>query len=219
MWRQRTVPCLLGGFYMKRKALIVIFTLICVILLATLMVHLINRNIYLKNCTEIHLHSTYCEYLFDLTPEEFCKSEGKGTILENGYSSVKVDEAGFLCLKLSDVEIKKWRNSQYDVRVLQAVLGESRDIGVSVTLEGNPLADLFIEHADNCGYEISEDFKQIIISFDDDVSYIAIIVSACLFMQVTDGTPSDEANVEYVRFDENGKEISRETISLNSATQ
>ena len=204
---------------MRKNALTIICALICLILLIILIVGLIEKSAYINDCQEIRLHSSYCENLFGLTPKEFCKSKGKGTEIENRYTYAKTDKDGYLILRMTDGQISRWRNSRADVRILQAVLGDKRDIGVKIIEEENPINAVFIEHADTCGYDISEDYQLITISSDDDVFYLSAIASACMFMQITSGIPSDEASVEYVRFDKDGNETNRQTVSYIDANK
>ncbi len=136
------------------------------------------------------------------TPEEFCEKKGEGSIWENNYSFAFVDKKGNLVLILTDEEIQTYKNNSHYLQVLQAVLGDTRDIGVTINYDYDPL--YYIEFAPTCGFEISEDFKTLTKGPGGNRFYMPVLASACMDVQILSGVPSDEISVDYYLYDENG---------------
>ena len=188
----------------KDKALI----LLGIILLVALFIGFIIC--YIQNCNRIVIDSNRCQSMFEMSPKDFCKNKGEGTDLYDGYTFAKVDKDGYLILLLSDKELKEWKNNCLDLQILQAVLGDTRDIGVEISIsEEDFIVGSFLEYADKCGWEISEDYKKVILSPDDMISFFPPIMSACRTMQMMNGTPTDEIRIEYIKVDETGKVIEK----------
>ena len=149
--------------------------------------------------------------LFHMSAKDFCESKGKGTCIENAYTFARVDKNGYLILIMSDSQLNKWKSLRYDTIALQAVLGDSKDIGVRIpdNYDGDIWLENITKYADGCGFDISNDYKTIVASPGDDKSYKPFIIMACDFMQLCEGTPSDKIKVEYTEIDENGNIIEK----------
>lgn len=166
--------------------------------------------IYFSNCNKIVIDPDYCQNMFEMSPKDFCKNKGEGTLVEDGYTFAKVDKNGYLILLLNDKELKEWKNKCLDLQILQAVLGDTRDIGVEISIsEDDFIVGSLLKYVDECGYEISEDYKKVIVSPDDMISFFPFIMTACETMQMMNGTPTDEIKIEYIKVDENGKIIEK----------
>ena len=142
------------------------------------------------------------EYFVFKTPEEFCEKKGEGGIWENNYSFAFVDKKGNLVLILTDEEVQTYKNNSHYLQVLQAVLGDTRDIGVEINYEYDPL--YFIEFAPTCGIEVSEDFRTITKGPGGNRFHVSVVAAACMEIQILNGVPSDEITVDYYLYDENG---------------
>ena len=152
----------------------------------------------------------YCETLLELSPEEFCKSKGERTLIEDAYTFARVNKEGYLILIMSDSQLNEWKSLRYDTVALQAVLGDSRDIGVNIdSFYDEIFVQTFIKNAHTCGFDISYDYKTIVASPGDDKSYMPFIIMGCNFMQLCEGTPSDDITVEYTEIDKNGTIIEK----------
>lgn len=188
----------------KNKALILLGIILFVILFVGFVIS------YIQNCNRIVIDPDYCQNMFEMSPKDFCKNKGEGTLVEDEYTFAKVDKNGYLILLLSDKELKEWKNNCLDLQILQAVLGDTRDIGVEISIsEEDFIVGSFLEYADKCGWEISEDYKKVILSPDDMISFFPPIMSACRTMQMMNGTPTDEIRIEYIKVDETGKVIEK----------
>lgn len=188
----------------KDKALI----LLGIILLVALFIGFIIC--YIQNCNRIVIDSNRCQSMFEMSPKDFCKNKGEGTALYNGYTFAKVDKDGYLILFLSNSELKEWKNKLVGLQILQAVLGDARDIGVEISIsEDDFIVGSLLKYTDKCGYEISEDYKKVIVSPDDMISFFPFIMSACEMMQIMNGTPTDQTQIEYIKVDLNGNIIEK----------
>ncbi len=189
----------------KIKNFIIVGVIVVVLLLICL-----GGVIYFSNCNKIVIDPDYCQNMFEMSPKDFCKNKGEGTLVEDGYTFAKVDKDGYLILFLSDKELKKWKNNSLDLQILQAVLGDTRDIGVEISIsEEDFIVGSLLKYVDKCGYEISEDYKKVIVSPDDMISFFPFIMTACETMQMMNGTPTDEIKIEYIKVDENDKIIEK----------
>lgn len=189
----------------KIKNFIIVGVIVVVLLLICL-----GGVIYFSNCNKIVIDSNRCQSMFEMSPKDFCKNKGEGTDLYDGYTFAKVDKDGYLILFLSDNELKEWKNKLVGLQILQAVLGDARDIGVEISIsEDDFIVGSLLKYTDKCGYEISEDYKKVIVSPDDMISFFPFIMSACETMQMMNGTPTDEIKIEYIKVDENGKIIEK----------
>ncbi len=149
-----------------------------------------------------------CKYMLKVTPEEFVDCSGEGTKIAYGYTYAKVDRNGNLFLVLTDEELSYWKNSRFDLQVLQKVIGEERSIGIDIIPPQDSISKIFYDDADTaCGFEISNDYTKIIAGPGDDKSYFALIPSACIAVQFFDGKPSDEIKVEYIEVNESQEVI------------
>jgi len=149
-----------------------------------------------------------CKYMLKVTPEEFVDCSGEGTKIAYGYTYAKVDRNGNLFLVLTDEELSYWKNSRFDLQVLQKVIGEERSIGIDIIPPQDSISKIFYDDADTaCGFEISNDYTKIIAGPGDDKSYFVFIPSACIAVQFFDGKPSDEIKVEYIEVNESQEVI------------
>ena len=186
-----------------------IFIILAIIIFAILII-CVGVVLHFSNCNKIVIDPNYCQNMFEMSPYDFLITRGQGTSLADGYTFARVDEAGYLILLLSDKELKEWKNNCLDLQILQAVLGDTRDIGVEISIsEEDFIVGSFLEYADKCGWEISEDYKKVILSPDDMISFFPPIMSACRTMQMMNGTPTDEIRIEYIKVDETGKVIEK----------
>ena len=158
--------------------------------------------------TVLHMPSVICQYMLDgVTPEEFCKSQGAGTILYGCFPYSKVDKDGCLILVLDKNMVKPWKDSLLQMQIMQCVFGDSRDIGVTIDYSRDILS--FMKNADSCGFEISEDYTKIVDENGDNTFYFPFIMSACLMMQVFSGRTCENITVEYLRYGPNGEILDR----------
>jgi hypothetical protein len=189
----------------KIKNFIIVGVTIVVLLLICL-----GGVIYFSNCNKIVIDPDYCQNMFEMSPKDFCKNKGEGTLVEDGYSFAKVDKNGYLILLLNDKELKEWKNKCLDLQILQAVLGDTRDIGVEISIsEEDFIVGSLLKYVDKCGYEISEDYKKLIVSPDDMISFFPFIMNACKTMQMMSGTPTDQIKIEYIKIDSRGNIIEK----------
>ena len=171
------------------------------VILIALMTAISALSVYIIGQYNIYkLDPVVCEFVIG-DPHEFCETKGKDHLLENNYTYAFVDKKENLILIMSRDDIQDYKNASYDLQILQAVLGDSKDIGVEINYENDPL--YYIEYAPNCGMEISDDFKTISQS-KGDVTYIGPLLSACFKMQLLEGVPSEEISVEFIRYNQDG---------------
>lgn len=174
---------------------IIAILMVLVIAISALSVYIIGQyNIY-------KLDPVVCEFVIG-DPHEFCETKGKDHPLENNYTYAFVDKKENLILIMSRDDIQDYKNASYDFQILQAVLGDSKDIGVEINYGNDPLD--FIKDAPNCGMEISDDFKTISKSSGGDMTYFGPLLYACLKMQLLEGVPSEEISVEFIRYNQDG---------------
>jgi len=158
------------------------------------------------NYTTLHLSPLLGTAIFEgMSPSEFCDSNGRGTFLEGKDFQAEIDKDGCLILSLDPELIPKWKDSFSYLHILQCVLGESRDIGINIRYSMDFMD--YMEDADTCGFEISEDFTKIIASPDDNHWYFPPIAFACALMQVFEGKTCTEVRVEYMDVNEKGEVI------------
>ena len=138
-----------------------------------------------------------------VTPEEFCSSHGADTVLNGSYAYARVDKDGCLILVLEKEIARQWKNTLVSLQILQCVLGDSRDIGVTVDYSRDFLG--FMENAHTCGFEIAEDYTKIVDEYGDNTFYMPEIMIACLEMQVFAGKTCENITVEYLRYEANGE--------------
>ncbi len=161
----------------------------------------------ISNQTTLHIPPILCEaMLFGVTPAGFCDTEGQGTFLEKKFLQAHVDDDGCLILTLERNIINEWKNTFVDMQVLQCVLGDSRDIGITIDYSKDFMN--YMEDAHTCGFEISEDFTKIVASPDDNHWYYPLITSACAMQQVLEGKICTEIKVTYVDVNDDGEVIS-----------
>ena len=154
--------------------------------------------------TTLHLPPIVCQYMLGgVTPEEFCETKGAGTVLHGCYKHAEVDSDGCLILVVENYIVKGWKDSLMSMQIMQCVFGEDRDIGVTVDYSLDFLG--FMENADTCGFEISEDYTKIIDEYGDNTFYSGYIMRACLAMQVFEGKTCENITVEYIRYEANGE--------------
>jgi len=156
--------------------------------------------------TTLHISPTLCQPMTGgMTPTRFCDTEGQGTFLEKKFVQAYVDDDGCLILTLENDIINEWKNTFFPMQVLQCVLGDSRDIGITIDYSKDFL--YFMVDARSCGFEISEDFTKIIASPDDNHWYFPLITMACAIQLVFEGKNCTEAKVTYVDVDDAGEII------------
>ena len=136
------------------------------------------------------------------TPEDFCEKKGEGGIWQDNYTFAFVDPKGYLILILTDEQVQIYKNNLYTLQILQAVLGNTRDIGVQITDETDFFG--FIEFAPTCGIKVSEDYKTFTKGPGGNRFYVPLIAEACMQLQFINGVPSEEIGVDYYLYDENG---------------
>ena len=136
------------------------------------------------------------------TPEDFCEKKGEGGIWQDNYTFAFVDPKGYLILILTDEQVQIYKNNLYTLQILQAVLGNTRDIGVQITDETDFFG--FIEFAPTCGIKVSEDYKPFTKGPGGNRFYVPLIAEACMQLQFINGVPSEEIGVDYYLYDENG---------------
>ena len=162
--------------------------------------------LFANEITTLHIPPTICEpMLYGVTAEDFCQSKGVGTILEGKYISAYIDDDGCLILTLTNKALAEWKNTSTSLQVLQCVLGDDRDIGITIDYSKDFMD--FMKDAHTCGYEISEDFSQIIESPEDNGWYFPFIVFACAEMQVFSGKTCKEIKVEHIEINTQGEII------------
>ena len=155
----------------------------------------------------IHLSPMMCEATFDgITPEIFCNNNGEGTFLKDKYLHAEVDTDGCLILTLENDIINEWKNTFLDLQVLQCVLGNSHDIGITIDYSIDFMD--YMKDAHTCGFEISEDFTEVIASPNDNHWYNPLITLACARMQIFEGKNCTEVKVTYMDINDKGEVIS-----------
>lgn len=156
--------------------------------------------------TTLHIPPILCESMLDgTTPTNFCTTKGAGTFLEGRYLQAHVDDDGCLILTLKNKTISEWKNTFPSLQVLQCVLGESKDIGITIDYSKDFMD--YMKDAHTCGYEISEDFTTVVESPDDNSWYFPFTTLACATMQVFEGKTCVEIKVEHIEIDADGKVI------------
>ena len=188
---------------MKKR---ILFVIVCGGVVLTLIIPFLNC--IFSNFTVLHIPPVVCEMMLNGTsPEIFCETKGQGTWLENKYKKVKVDDDGCLVLTLNKDIVYAWKNSFFELHVLQCVLGENRDIGINVDYSMDFLN--YMRDAYTCGFEISNDYSNVIKSPEDNGWYYPLVIPACIKMQVFEGKACESIRVEYVEIDETGEVLDR----------
>ena len=156
----------------------------------------------------------------DITPQDFVETEGEETWLYQNYVYAKVDKDGYLILVLTNEQRDGWKNSDFTLRVLATIWEGHKDIGVApIDWENewgedpdDPIKNLqrtVLEEAVACGLKMSDDYRQIVGEPGDDTFCYPWFIHMGVFMQLLEGVPSDEIYVEYIEYDEYGREIDR----------
>ena len=192
----------------KKKKLLILVPIVATVLIMISLFILIFCLHFDKNYTTVTIDSKQCQLLFDVSPQEFCQSKGRGTQIENGYTYAMVDRDGYLKLILSEKQISNWKNQLFALQVMQLVLGDEKDIGVDVTIKEDDLVvGTYVTYADKCGLTVSDDFKKIIGEPIVQPLFVLSLMQACIYLQLLDGIPSDEIHVEYYQYNETGEII------------
>lgn len=187
---------------MKNKSVLAVL-LVAILVIMTLLTSCVSNK---NNQTTLHISPMLCTAMLEgVSPNEFCDSKGKNTFLENKYLLAKVDKDGCLILTLNDEVISEWKNTFVVLQVLQCVLGDSRDIGISIDYSKDFMD--YMKDANTCGFEISEDFTKVIESAEDNSWYFPFTTVACAIMQVFEGKTCTEIRVEHIEIDESGEVI------------
>ena len=199
------------GNVMKKSVKCFIIISVLIVMLAVMLGY-----IYISQSHKFYLSPSVCNLMLgESDPANFCANKGKGTWLENKYIYASVDDNGYLVLILSDKVTKEWKNSFYELRILQCILGSERDIGVDINYSSG---DKMMELAHGCGYEISDDYTQFIESPGDTRWYSPLIMSACIKMQFFEKKPCDDITVEFLVVNNNGEIIERFIYSPDIGT-
>lgn len=182
---------------------------ISLILLSMLLIIMLFSSCNIEeiiNQSTLHISPLLCEYMLEgITPTEFCATEGEGTFLEGKSLKARVDKDGCLLLTLKKQTISEWKNTFTELQVLQCVLGDVRDIGVVIDYSKDFMD--YMKDAHTCGYEISQDFTQVIESPEDNSWYFPFTTMACALMQVFEGKNCKEIKVEHIEIDDKGEVI------------
>ena len=117
------------------------------------------------------------------------------------------DRDGCLIIILKNEVISEWKNTFTDLQVLQCVLKDARDIGITIDYSKDFMD--YMKDAHTCGFDISDDFTKIIDSPEDNSWYYPFIMSACARMQMFEGKTCSEIRVEYIEINSNGEIISK----------
>ncbi len=188
---------------MKTKSTLTLFVVVVIVMMTVLSS---CNNAGHTNQSTLHLSPLMCGILLEgINPEEFCETKGKNTFLQNRYLSAETDKDGCLILTLNNDVIAEWKNSFTSLQVLQCVLGDSRQIGISIDYSKDYMD--YMKDAHTCGFEISEDFTQVIESPEDNGWYYPLVMVACATMQVFEGKTCSEVRVEYLEVNNNGEII------------
>lgn len=183
--------------------------IICISLITFIIVIFIVSTIlyYRFTYSTLHLSPELCgNCLNGISPSDFCETKGKGTWLENKYLFAKIDEDGCLIITLKNNVISDWKNTFTTLQILQSVLGEDRDIGITIDYSLDFMD--YMKDAYTCGFEISDDFTKVIDSPEDNSWYYPFILPACAQMQMLSGKTCQEITVEYIEIDGEGEIIS-----------
>ncbi len=210
---------------MKKKYVVLLIAIATVIaILATSMAALAFSFVYYYYLdTDIyHLSPRVCGLFCgeDITPQEICETQGKGTCFEDNYVKAEVDSDGCLILTLNRMQIKRIKNDDnYSMQILQAVLGDDRNIGVIVNYSDDTYLGL-LEKAPNAGLQISNDYTQAIVPpIEGNSPYMLFIPKACLQMQVFEGKNCKDFQFEYIYLNENGNVTQRMIYSEENGFQ
>ncbi len=159
------------------------------------------------NYSTLHFSPMMCEATFEgMTPEDFCTNNGEGTFLKDKYLHAEVDTDGCLILILENDIVNEWKNTFVDLQVLQCVLRNSPDIGITIDYSIDFMD--YMKDAHTCGFEISEDFTKIIASPEDNHWYYPLITLACARMQIFEEKNCTEVKVSYIEINDDGEVIS-----------
>ena len=176
-------------------------------IIITFLISILLHVLFISQLNVYTLSPQICKFFFDVTPEEFCRTDGIDTPLSRiGYHFIyaETDKDGNLVLFLTDKQVRRWKSSYFPLQVLQKYYGNTRDIGIDLSEPTDELLKLFYDQAEQCGFYISDDFTKIIASPEDNMFYFAVLPNACIAMQFFDGTPSDDIQLIYTEVDANG---------------
>ncbi|MBQ9132395.1 MAG: hypothetical protein IJX62_07995 [Clostridia bacterium] len=187
-----------------KKHLIIVSSALVIVSIIVIVFGLCYKQV---NYSTFHFSPMMCEATFDgMSPEDFCTNNGEGTFLKDKYLYAEVDIDGCLILTLENDIVNEWKNTFVDLQVLQCVLGNSHDIGVTIDYSIDFMD--YMKDANTCGFEISEDFTKIIASPEDNHWYYPLITLACARMQVFEGKNCTEVKVSYIDINDKGEVIS-----------
>jgi hypothetical protein len=145
--------------------------------------------------------------LAGVSPKEFCDTKGENTWLKGKYLFARIDDDGCLILTLKNQVLSEWKNTFFELHVLQCVLGDSRNIGIELYYSKD-FMDYMLD-ADTCGYEISEDYTLVVESYDDNGWYYPVIIPACIKMQMLEGKKCSDITVEFIELDSDGNIVEK----------
>ena len=132
----------------KKIICISLITFIIVIFIVSIILY------YRFTYSTLHLSPELCENCLNgISPSDFCETKGKGTWLENKYLFAKIDADGCLLITLKNNVISDWKNTFTTLQILQCVLGEDRDIGITIDYSLDFMD--YMKDAYTCGFEIS----------------------------------------------------------------
>ena len=96
----------------------------------------IGVAVFLSRCNVYYVSPEFYETLLgEGDPETFCQTKGKGTWLQGEYTYATVNSSGGLVLLLTDKTVQEWKNSIYELQILQRALSSERDIGIEPFVE------------------------------------------------------------------------------------
>ena len=200
---------------MKKKILIVSAVVALAVIIA------IGVFLYMKSSrTQMTLSPKVCQYFFEKTPEEFCKNDyGYFKVYNTDktevmfyvyYADARVSENGDLLLTMTDEQVKHWRETRVQIEAL-SIIGV--DTGAEFDHKEN--VEFVFGDINVYEYDVAEDFTKITTNMPY-TEYRMMFDGGCLFMQLTNGVPSDQAKFEYVIIDEQGKVIYNKISDFNT---
>ena len=187
--------------------------------------------LYLFQFNTYTLSPQICNAVLGVQPEEFYAEQGKNTVLENGYTKTYLDSEGNLILKMTDQETQDWIENSFHMEIFYAILknqGEksAKENGSVLektknhwfnVFEGYEPSDgsftrILLEGVVNCGITVSEDYTQVTVDYDADLSYLIFLPSSCSQMQVIEGKKSEDIAVEFIFLGENDNQIKHRSV-------
>lgn len=148
-----------------------------------------------------------CNTLFGTTPNNFIKTQGAGSLLQNGYTFAWVDKDGNLAIAMTDQQRDQWKQACVWLQVLS--LAVDKDLGVEIRPSDDWTYSWALQVAPTCNYEISEDYTQLVANPDSSIFIFPFLMGGCIMMQVLDKKACEDICVEYIELNKNGEIIDR----------